>query len=305
MAETICSVPGVCDVEYVRGEAAATAAPALLLEVSHGATLPRHFAELRARLRGDLPADLQDFFFVNTDVGAPELARAVAARVVQAQPRRAALVVRCLIPRTLIDCNRRIDETPVPAATPAGAMSPGLPPWIRDAADQQLLLDLHAAYRQVVTAAFAAVCGRGGQALLVHTYAPRSIDVPVDDHVVAHLRAAYAEERIGSWPLRAAVDLITEDPDGRDLASPVLADAAEAGFAAAGFDVQRNGAYTLHPITLAHGFALQYPRQMLCLEVRRDLLVPEFTPFRAMVPDPAKVARAAAPLAAAALRALP
>jgi predicted N-formylglutamate amidohydrolase len=305
MAETICSVAGVCAVEYVRGAAAATAAPELLLEVSHGATQPHHFTDLRARLRGDLPADLLDFYFVNTDVGAPELARAVAQAVVAAQPHRAALVVRCLIPRTLIDCNRRIDETTVPAATPAGAMTPGLPPWIRDARDQHLLLGLYAAYRRVVTDAFAAVCGRGGQALLVHTYAPRSIDVPVDEHIVAHLREAYAEDRIGSWPLRAGVDLITADPDGRELASPVLAGAAEAAFAAAGFDVQRNGAYSLHPVTLAHGFAQQYPRQMLCLEVRRDLLVPEFTPFCAMVPDPAKVARAAAPLAAAALRALP
>jgi predicted N-formylglutamate amidohydrolase len=304
MAETICSVPGVCEVEYVRGAAASAAAPELLLEVSHGATRQRHFADLRARLRGDLPADLLDFFFVNTDVGAPELARAVAARVVQQEPRRAVIVVRCLIPRTLIDCNRRIDETTVAAGSAAGEPTPGLQPWIRAPEDRRLLLDLYAAYRRVVTDAFAAVCGRGGQALLVHTYAPRSIDVPVDDRIVAALREAYAAERFGSWPLRAPVDLITCDPEGRLLASPVLADAAEAGFVAAGFEVQRNGAYTLHPATLAHGFAQQYPRQLLCLEVRRDLLVPEFTPFREMLPDPAKVARAAAPLADAALRAL-
>jgi len=302
MPELIRSVPGVCDVEYLRGAAAGTGPPDLLLEVSHGATRQRHFAELRARLRGNLRADLQDFFFVNTDVGAPELARAVAERVVLAQPSRTALVVRCLIPRTLIDCNRAIDETTVPAGTPAGAMTPGLPPWITDAADKRLLLDLYAAYRGVVTAAFAAVCGPGGHALLVHTYAPRSIDVPVDEQIVARLREAYAAERIGGWPLRASVDLITHDPEGRELTSPALANAAEAEFMAAGFDVVRNGAYSLHPITLAHGFAIQYPGRTLCLEVRRDLLVPEFTPFQEMLADPAHVARAAAPLAAAALQ---
>ena len=34
------------------------------------------------------------------------------------------------------------------------------------------------------------------------------------------------------------------------------------------------------------------------IEVRRDLLVPRFTPFAEMIPEPAKVARAAEPFAA-------
>ncbi len=305
MSDPIHSIAGVCDIEYLHGTSAARAAPPdVVFEVSHGATRARHFADLQAQLRGEYAADLRDFFFVNTDVGAPELARATAQRVVQAEPRRTALVVRCLLPRTFVDCNRRIDRETIPAASRAGEMTPGLPPWIRELADRELLLQRYFTYREVVTAAFAAVCGNGGLGLFVHTYAPRSIDVPVDEHIVASLRTAYAPDRIGAWPLRAAVDLITHDPEGNDLASPVLSQRAAAEFTAAGFDVARNGAYSLHPVTLAHSFAQCYARATLCLEVRRDLLVTEFTPFQEMIPDQAKVERAATPLATAVLAAL-
>lgn len=305
MVDTIRSQAGICAVEYLRGAAADPLAPPdVLLEVSHGATRASHFTELRAALRGQYAADLQDFFFVNTDVGAPELARAVAARLVAAQPRRTALVVRCLLPRTFVDCNRRIDPSTVPAASAAGAMTPGLPPWIQDEDDRRLLLARYGVYRATVAAAFAAVCGSGGLGLCVHTYAPRSLDVPVDRDIVAHLHAAYAADRIGSWPLRPAVDLITHDPDGCELAHPLLAQRAQTEFTAAGFEVELNGAYSLHPSTLAHAFAVAYPGRTLCLEVRRDLLVAEFTPFREMLPDPVRVERAALPLAAATLAAL-
>jgi len=139
----------------------------------------------------------------------------------------------------------------------------------------------------------------GGFTLFVHTYAPRSIDVTVDADIGAKLRAAYAPDRVGSWPLRPAVDLITHDPDGRELAATELAQCAQAEFTAAGFEVARNSTYALHPITLAHTFASQRPQATLCLEVRRDLLLREFVPFVELLPDAAAVDRAAAPLAAA------
>jgi hypothetical protein len=63
--------------------------------------------------------------------------------------------------------------------------------------------------------------------------------------------------------------------------------------------VARNATYALHPVTLAHGFARHEPRSTLCLELRRDLLVPAFTPFVELAVEPAKVERAAQPLAAA------
>ncbi|MBL9077511.1 MAG: N-formylglutamate amidohydrolase [Planctomycetes bacterium] len=305
MTAALASRPGICDVELVRGASCPPdAVPDVLFEVPHGATRSAHFAALRAQLRGAYADDLQDFFHVNTDVGAPELARATAERIVQLQPRRSAVVVRCLLPRTFVDCNRRIEPGATPAASAAGAPTPGMGPWVQDPHDRALLYERYDGYRAVATAAFAAVCGRGGLGLCVHTYAPRSIEVAVDGDIVASLHAAYAADRIGSWPLRPAIDLITHDPDGRELAAPALAARAEAEFTAAGFEVERNGAYSLHPVTLAHEFATRYPAATLCFEVRRDLLVPAFTPFREMTPDPQRVARAAAPLAVAVLASL-
>ena len=292
MLDAVRSVDGVCDVEWLRGAAAGEAsAPDVLFEVPHGATLGRHFDALRRELVGDYDDDLREFFFVNTDVGAPELARAAAVRLVAARPECSALVVRCHIPRTFIDCNRRVDRDAHAAASRPGEPTPGLQPWVRQARDRELLLDRYFAYRDVVEAAFAAVCGGErpggpGIALCVHTYAPRSIDVAVDDDIVGSLRAAYAPDRVETWPLRAPVDLITHDPQGTDLAHPLVVAAAEREFAAVGFDVIRNGTYSLHPSTLAHDFARRYPGRTLCLELRRDLPAARVRAVRRVDPRP-------------------
>lgn len=305
MADALRSMPGVCVVEHLRGDRAVPgAAPAVLFEVAHGATAKLHYDALRAQLLGDYALDLRDFFFVNTDVGAPELAMAAARRFVANKPRDAAVVVRCLLPRTFIDCNRSITRDAAPSASAPGELTPGLPPWVVDARDRELLLSRYFAYRDVVTAAFDAVCGAGGIGVCVHTYAPRSIQVAVDEQIVANLRAAYAADRIGRFPLRPVVDLITHDPEGRLMAARALAEHAEAEFAAAGFEVARNGTYSLHPSTLAYEFAQRFAGRTLCLEVRRDLLLDEFVPFCELAPKPERVERAAAPLATALLRTL-
>ncbi len=300
MHPAIRSLPGVCTVEIVRGAAAAAdTRPDLLLEVPHGATRGHHFTELRARLDSDIRADLIEFFFTNTDVGAPELARAIAASVVAERPERAALVIRSEIPRTLVDCNRRLDPNALPSGSEPGQMTPGLPPWIRSVADQRLLLELHASYREVAAAAFEFVCAEGqpGHGLMVHTYAPRSLDVAVDENIVTALREAY--DRPTDWPLRAEIDLITHDPDGRELADPALTARVEQELASVGRQVERNGVYSLHPASLAHEFADRHPGRTLCFEVRRDLLVSEFLPFVELAVDPARVAELAAPIAIA------
>jgi N-formylglutamate amidohydrolase len=296
------SVDGVCDVELVRG-ARAGGAPDVLLEVPHGATRAADFDGLRSGLRGNYPGDLRDFFFVNTDVGAPDVARRVAELVSAGDPRRSAAVIRSRIPRTFVDCNRVIEADPRQRSAP-GEVTPGLHAWVRDEADRALLLGLHARYRELVERAFEEVCAPRGLALMVHSYAPRSVDVAVDEDVVRSLRAAYQPDKVGSWPLRAPVDLIVDAPDGSRLASPELLEHAQAEFAAAGYEVVLNGAYSLHPSTLAHVFATRHAGRTLCLELRRDLLVRDFTPFAEMFADPARVERAAAPLARAVLRAL-
>jgi predicted N-formylglutamate amidohydrolase len=300
MLDPVRSVPDVCDVAFVRGcSAPRDAQPDLLLEVAHGATRERDYDALRQALHGSYPDDLKQFFFVNTDVGAPELAEAVARDVVRRCPTRSVVIVRCLVPRTFLDCNRRIERDAVAKASAKGEMTPGLQPWVQDPRDRELLLDRYFAYRAVVTAAFAAVEAAAGQSLFVHTYAPRSIDVAFDGDIVRNLRAAYAPERLVAYALRPEVDLITHDPDGRLLASPALAEGTANAYAAAGFQVARNATYALHPVTLAHHFAAQRPDATLCLELRRDLLVAEFMPFVPLHVEAAKLQRAALPLAAA------
>ncbi len=288
--------PGICDVHRIAGGRAGTAAPTLLLEVPHGATRAADFAALRADLRGDYAADLQDFFFVNTDVGAPEVALQVARTIVADAPDRAVLVVVSRLPRTFVDCNRELDAAPPPSSNP-NQLTPGLPGYVRHVGDRTLLLARHRTYRKVAAAAYAAVCGAGGLALMVHSYAPRSVDVPVDDRIVEHLRNAYRPEVVGTWALRPPVDLIARDPDGALLASPRLVAEVERAFVAAGHQPAHQEAYSLMPGTLANVFASQYPGRTLCLELRRDLLVREFTPFAEMLPDPQRVAAMAAPLA--------
>ncbi|MBL9089532.1 MAG: N-formylglutamate amidohydrolase [Planctomycetia bacterium] len=300
MPDPLAPVPSVADVARVRGVAArADAAPDLLLEVPHGATRAAHFDALRAALVGAYPDDLRDFFFVNTDVGAPELAQRIAERFVGADPARTAVVVRCLVPRTFVDCNRVVPPDAVGAASRPGQMTPGLMPWVKDDADRRLLLARHAAYGALVARAADATLARGGRALMVHTYAPRSVDVAVDERIVASLHDAYRPEVVERWPLRAPVDLITKTPDGAFLADGGLVTRVRAGLASLGVAVAENEAYGLHPSTSAAALAARFPGTTLCFEVRRDLLVRRFTPFLEMATDPDAVDRLAAPFAAA------
>jgi hypothetical protein len=291
------SVAGVCEARLVRGAAAdAGAPPGLLVEVPHGATRARHFEALRAALRGPFPEDLAAFFHVNTDAGAPEYALALAERFVADAPGRSALVLASEIPRTFIDCNRVIDAAP--EAFREGKVTPGLPPYVRDAGDRDLLRARHAAWVEAAEAAYAWVCGAGGLAVMAHSYAPRSVDVEVDDAIVASLRRAYAPEVEPTWPLRPEVDLIARDPTGRLLAEPLVRRAA-AALEEDGYDAKVSATYPLHPSTLGHRFATRYEPRVVCVEVRRDLLVERFVPFTELAVSPAKVARIVAPLARA------
>ena len=75
------SVAGVCTVSRV-----GTGRPAVLFELPHGATRRRHYDAVRSRLQSPLPDRLEKFFFVNTDVGSPEVALE-AARVLAGRTR--------------------------------------------------------------------------------------------------------------------------------------------------------------------------------------------------------------------------
>lgn len=300
------SVEDVVDVELLRGTAAnPDAPPDLLVEVPHGADELRHYDALRLRLRGDLPDDLHLFFCLNTDVGAWDYGRATAQALIAAAPERSVLLLRSLIPRTFVDCNRRSDYRG--GRLDEGALTPGIPSYVRDEHDRALLLELHHAYLEAARLAFAAVCGAGGLALVPHSYGPRSLGVEaVDDDIVAKLRWACAPERHDSWPLRAEVDLLTRDGEGRMLAPEGVEARLLAEFAAAGFEVKANDTYYLHPSTLGHEWSSSYPGQVVCLEVRRDSLVESWSPFeemRAVAGKCDRVARVLAPVLGEALAA--
>jgi predicted N-formylglutamate amidohydrolase len=291
------SLPGVCEARLFRGAAAGAGAPPdLLVEVPHGATRARHFEALRAELSGPFPDDLAAFFHVNTDTGAPEYAVALAERFVAEGARRSALVLTSEIPRTFVDCNRVIDASPEEFR--AGRVTPGLPPYVRDERDRALLRARHDAWVQASEAAYAWVCGSGGIALMAHTYAPRTVDVEVDDAVVASLRRAYAPGMEATWPLRPEVDLIARDAGGRIVSEPLVRGVADA-FAADGFQVEVSATYPLHPSTLGHRHAVRWEPRAVCVEIRRDLLVERFVPFVELEVSPEKVARVVTPLARA------
>lgn len=268
--------------------------PNVLVEVPHGATMTAHFDALCQQLRGDLPSDLLDYFCVNTDVGAFEYGRAVAELLLGLMPTRMVMLMRCLLPRTFVDCNRLVR----PPGDQASEMTPAIGPYVRDAEDQALLHRLHATYVEVVQAAYREVCGNGGFALTPHSYAPRSVSIEaVDDNIASALRAAWARDRVNSWPLRPEVDLITRGVDGKELAPEEMPQALIAAFAKIGITAHQCATYTLHPETLGYTWATMYPGQVLCMEVRRDFLVHEWRPFEVMRVDPDKCRRVARPIA--------
>jgi hypothetical protein len=154
----------------------------------------------------------------------------------------------------------------------------------------------------VATAAYAWVCGNGGRAVTLHTYAPREVQIESFDKGIAQaLRAAYAPEVWPQWPQRPDVDLITEAESGERLAPPSLVDAVMRFYAKVGIEPTENASYRLHPSTLGERFSRRWPRQVLCVELNRALLARPFTPFAEMTIGPTRTARMAAPLAAACL----
>lgn len=282
----------------VRGDQADPSAPAdLLVEVPHAAWRRQHYDAVARRLVGDLPAELHAFFHVNTDVGAEQLALEVARELVERQPTRSAEVLLCRLPRTFVDGNRVVQES-VPGQEGdlrKGALTPALAPYVEDEADRALLVGMHEAYVAAVSEAYDRICGAGGLALTPHTYAPRTVGIDrIDADIVTRLRECWAEPE--RWPLRAEVDLITTTAEGQLLADPELIGAVRRGYEAVGTEVVEGGSYFLHPATTAHALSARFPGQVLCLEVRRDLLVTAWEPFEEMVVDPRAVQRMARPL---------
>lgn len=291
LSADIVGLPGVCEVAFTAPRAGA---PTLLVELPHGATRTGDYVATRARLAGGLPAGLEAFFYVNTDIGTPEcgewLGEALAAEGF------GVLTLRCLVPRTFIDCNR------VVSGATSGAVIDGLTPavaaYIEDAGDRALLEGLHRDYHALTDRAYRQICGAGGLALQLHSYAPRSVGIDrVDGEIVTALRRAYEPDVYKTWPERPAVDVICAEADGTMWAAPELVAAVRAGYAGIEVEARENATYTLHPATMGYQYARAFPGQVLCVELNRGLLADPFVPFGESPIGAAKVARMTAPLA--------
>ncbi|MDX2012121.1 MAG: N-formylglutamate amidohydrolase [Myxococcaceae bacterium] len=271
------SIPHVVDVLTFRGPQAGPT-PNLLIEIPHGATRTADFDDVAQRLTSPLPEGLVDFFHVNTDAGAPELGVALAHRLIKDDPSKSVALLRCRVPRTFIDCNRRVDASPEDFK--AGKVTPGLMPWVTSEDDRALLLQRYRAYVNAVDEAAALVMANGGAMLLLHTYAPRSVGVEVDLDIVKSLHAAYAPEKASTWPLRPEVDVIGTTVEGQSLAPGEVVKKLQSSLGALGLTLANGESYPLHPSTLAHGHAVKWPGRTLCVEVRRDLLADPWSPFQ-------------------------
>ncbi len=294
-------VPGVAHVERIAGPACPPDHPArLLVEVPHGADRLAHYHATREGLRGALPDQLSHFFLANTDVGAWELGHAAALSFLAAQPREAVVLVRCLVPRTFIDCNRNLE------ADGAAGLTAGLPVYIEDPEDRAWLRGLHAAYVDLTDRFYGDMDDADGLALVPHTYAPRSVGIATVGHdIVDQLHAAWAPGVAETWPLRPEVDLITRDAEGQRLCPRGMVGALQGGLARMGITAAECGTYWLHPASRAATLSARHPGRLICLEARRDLVMQDWEPFAPTAPDTGRVAAMGAVLGAVLAQALP
>jgi hypothetical protein len=286
------SVEGVVEVTVHRPAVASRRW--VLIEVPHGATRKEDYDRVFARLEGPLPAQLEHFFFVNTDIGAPEGA-AWLGRTLSGQDLNV-VVARCLMPRTFIDTNRVV--APSEGGVVKDGMTPGVAAYVTSPRDIAWLTAQHQRYHQVVDRLYQEVCRKGdGLALQLHSYSPRSVGIEkVDANIVEALHAAYLPEVYGQWPERPAVDLICETADGSFQVAPRLHDALRAAYAADGIEAKKNGTYHQHPVTMGYAYAAEYPQQVLCVELNRGLVADPFVPFGVSPISEEKVARMVAPI---------
>ncbi len=288
------SVEGVCDIAVHRPAQAPRGW--LLIEVPHGATRKSDYDTLAARLTSVLPAQLDHFFYVNTDVGAPEGAEWIGKTL--AAQGFGVVVARCLIPRTFIDTNRVISKAQ--GGQVVDGLTPAVPGYISDPGDASMLIVMHSVYHAVVSQAYASVCGKaGGLALQLHSFSPRSVQIEkTDAGIVDALHAAYVPGVYEQWPERPAVDLICATQDGSFKAAPKLVAALRAAYAAVDIKAEENATYHLHPATMGLAYAQAHPGQVLCVELNRGLVAEPFVPFGVSPISAEKIARMAGPIAA-------
>ena len=289
------AIPNICDVIWINGkDADAADPPDVFIELPHGATEMAHLQEAKGLTR-EYPGDRHDFFFTaNTDQGSPEYALVLARKLVAAAPTMKVLLLRCLLPRTIVDVNRiwAKDEE-----AGAAGLTRGVPDYITNVQDLAGILAIYDRYQEQARAGYELACGNGGFAFNLHTYAPISIKPDPGEYIVDTLERAYHPDMVNTWPKRPVVELITAPTDGPVLADPALCQLVLQAYAGIGIEAMENHPFPLHPATTAYTHAARYPGQTLTLELSRASLTEVFNPFTIMPICPQKVAAMTQPLA--------
>ncbi|MDH3628613.1 MAG: N-formylglutamate amidohydrolase [Acidobacteriota bacterium] len=285
------SIPGLTEVTWQQG---ASNGPVLVLELPHGATTENEYRVVAEGLKSRLPENLIDFFHVNTDFGTPECAEQIAAFVGRTDPSISVLILRCRLPRTLVDCNRTLEEQ-------TDGMTEAIPVYVDDSEDRRRLSDLHRQYLEQADLAYE-LAGRRGVAINLHSYAPRSVGINVvDGGIVQALHKAYEPEVYEGWPRRPDIELISSDVHGRSLLSESWLTALRQAYRSAGIPLAENETYHLHDGTLAARYAEDYPGRVLCVEFNRQRLARDYRPFVELETSTDAVTRYVEPLALATL----
>jgi len=268
----------------------------LLIELPHGSTKSKDFLYYQERLQGKYPENLIDFFHVNTDVGSPELAFALAEKLQREDEEYEVHVMQSHIPRTFIDCNRVVGEG---ISYQAGGVTPATPAYVQSEQDLQLLYQAYHRYQDYTKRLYAEICGaKRGLGLMLHTYAPRTVPIQaVDWDIVHQLHDFYDTDKIKDCALRPQIDVIHKTPAAEALAALEWHQKVAEELRNIGLEVANGDSYPLHPVTMAYHYAKQYPAQTLCMEIRRDLVVTSWDPFVEMEISQEKVEKLGACLA--------
>ena len=254
-----------------------TLPPKLFIELPHGAVHREEYTRFADKIP-NLPQDLIEFFFVNTDIGTPELGRAIANVL---QDSMGIIILRSKIPRTFIDCNRMLSLSEEEYR--AGKVTPAIPSYVA-ASEQTWLIECHKRYSEKAMELYDQVCGAGGFALMLHSYAPKSVGIDIiEADIVERLHWAYEPEIYKTWPVRPEIDIIAKTKDNVFLCNQERMFQIKHLFEKEGFHVGISETYPMHPATTAYLYAQKYPSQTLCIEVRRDILMQEFIPFRELI----------------------
>lgn len=276
--------------------------PWLLIEVPHGATRATDYERTASKLQAVLPKNLIEFFYANTDTGAPEGAEFLGEWL--SAKGWGVAYVRCTIPRTFIDVNRVLSSEALSVegrGVVRGGLTAAIPAYIDNATDAAVLIDLHRRYHSIAAAAYALVGGHPHCFhLQLHSFAPKSVGIEiVGRDIVERLRAAYQPAVYATWPDRPMVEVIAESEDGSFRVAPALTLRLKAAYARAGLELADSVTYRLTPAAMGYEYARAYPETTMCIEMNRAAIGNPFQPFAPTEASEAGLRKLLLPLAEA------